>query len=151
MTSTKYYESWEFRKEQKAWYSKLAKGGFYDIESGLDNPPLLKPHHTTLQAKQRLGEDVWLDTLSEPPTGGAGKERYAHYAALIAAQEYALCRLGPFRHASETRASWALHAQGVSERDIARDLGIHRWDVEKYVAQLYDIIVRAVAQERSPW
>ena len=146
MTSIRYYESRAFRKEQKLWYSKLTTEGFYDIESGLDSPPLLKPHHPTLQA-ENPGADTWLDSLSGPAIAGSGKERYAHYAALIAAQEYALCRLGPFRHASETRASWALHAQGVSERDIARDLGIHRWDVEKHVAQLYDIIVRAVAQE----
>lgn len=147
----KYYRTSAFKAKQKAAYAQLEAEGFYDIESGLDSPPMLKPHQTTLQEEpRRLGGDTWLDSFTEQPYHmGAGKERYSHFATLVAAQEYELCRLGPFRRASEVRASWALHAQGISERDIARALGIYRCVVEDYVAELHDIVVEAVANDEE--
>lgn len=160
----KYYETAAFKEEQRKAYAQLEAEGFNDIESGLDSPPLLKPHHRPLNsAAARAGhhlqnhksplEDQWTETLSVQDRwvdiANAGKARYAHHATLIAAQEYALCRLGTFRRASDIRASWALHAQGVSEREIARDLDIYRWDVEEYIDFLTRMVISSVASENA--
>lgn len=165
-TETKYYQTAAFRAAQKKAYQELADEGFYDIESGLDSPPLLKPHHRPLNAAAAAAgrlyqsEDAgaqgseWEQVLSTDDrwVDSANSDRglYGHYAQLIAAQEYNLQRLGLFRRASEIRASWALHAQGMSEREIARNLGVYRSQVEQHLDYFSGVIRETVATLSDP-
>lgn len=156
----------EFREMQKEWYARLSDEGFYDIESGLDSPPMLKPvEHWSLNTIQaEAGRSMVLD--GGPGRGREWEElistqdrnvdyakshsaRYTHFAQLIAAQEYALCRLGNDLKAQRTRAAWAMHALGYSERYIAKHIDATRYEIRNYLAHLYAVILQAVDNDPS--
>lgn len=156
----------EFFKLQREWYGKLERSGFFDIEAGCEHTDVLRSSlggdtarfslnavqaasgrpMVQLDSFQRGSE--WEELVSETdrnvdmrrsPTG-----TYVHFAQLIASQEYELCRLGTDRRASRTRLAWALHSQGVSEREIARACETSRHEIRKYIAQLDTIIHAAL-------
>lgn len=156
----------EFYREQKRWYKRLAAEGFHDIEGGVENAHILQQHGggsnttTGLNAVQvRSGRPMqkldtfsrgheWEELISDQDLNVDARRSffgtYIHYAQLVTAQEYELQRLGKDRRASATRTAWALHAQGVSERAIARYLGRTRREIRKYLAQLREIILLAI-------
>lgn len=136
---------------------------YFDIEAGLDSPPLLLGSGTgarevSLNALQlRSGRPMtqlagkrgheWESLISAADLAWSGRPRYVHYMQLITSQEYELCRLGVDRRASTTRAVWALHAQFVSERDIAAFLGITRHEVRCNIKKLHDCALEALDNE----
>lgn len=154
----------EFYDEQRKWYAKLGKEGFHDIEGGKDltctrlmtNPggdsTMLSLNVVQAQAGRPMvvnpsarGSE-WEELISEQDFGD-GKARYMHFAQLIVSQEYELCRLGTDRRASCIRLAWALHAQGLSERNIARVCEVSRHEIRKYIARLDEIIFSAIDSE----
>lgn len=151
----------QFNDLQSEWYGRLKDEGFDDIESGLDSPPLLKPHHRPMNAaigksfvtaegdgRGREWEELlsdggrWVDTFS------SGRARYYLMARTIASQEYALRRLGTGTLAVRKRAAWAMHAVGTPMRDIARFLGVGLWVVDRtYIKEFRELILSALDAE----
>ena len=165
MTFTKVHSK-AFYALQKKWYGKLEADGFFDIENGLDSPPILRQHGggansvaglNAVQAKSgrpmqaldsfRQGSE-WEQLISETDmnvdTRRSPSGTYMHYAQLIASQEYELCRLGSDRGASRQRLAWALHAQGFSERYLAKVCEATRHEIRSYIAMLDAMIHIAI-------
>jgi len=156
-----YTKDKKFYAEQRRWYKKLEEEGFYDIESGLDSPPMLKPVEywplNTIQAEagrpmvhesgSGRGRE-WEELISTQDRNvdyaKSHSARYTHFAQLIASQEYALCRLGNDLKAQRTRAAWSMHALGYSERYIAQHIDASRYEIRSYLAHLYEVILHAV-------
>jgi hypothetical protein len=156
----------EFYREQRKWYNKLARQGFVDIENGYDSPPTLlssgggntaRFSMNAVQAAsgrpmQQLDSysrgSEWEELISDQDrnvdTRRSATGTYIHYAQLIAAQEYELQRLGKGRRASRNRTAWTLHAQGLSERAIARICETTRHEIRSFIRHLEAVIRKAL-------
>jgi hypothetical protein len=156
----------EFYREQSKWYKKLSRRGFFDIEGGKDltcTKLMMAPQGDStmmsMNAVQvRSGRPMqqlddfsqgseWEELISDQDDVDARRSPsgvYMHYAQLIVSQEYELRRLGEFRTASRQRLAWALHAQGVSEREIARHCESSRHQIRKYIAELDAMVHTAI-------
>ncbi|NIV38532.1 MAG: hypothetical protein GWN58_56685 [Anaerolineae bacterium] len=140
---------------------------YFDIEAGLDSPPLLLGSGTgarqvslnALQARARRpmvtaasgrGSE-WEELVSEEDIkeerGGVGM--YYHYAGLIASQAFETQHHGKDRRASRTRLAWALHAQAVGEREIARWCSCSRYEIRSYLAELRQMILGAIDSDHQ--
>lgn len=133
-------------------------GEYFDIEAGLDSPPMLLSTHSFRNMNMAVGGSVpfdaenrgseWEELLHEATRNVVQRDSargiYYHYAQLIVSQEYELCRLGVDRRASRKRLAWALHAQCVGEREIARACEVSRHEIRKYLAELDDTIHFAI-------
>jgi hypothetical protein len=83
----------------------------------------------------------WEDLLSPADFSGGGAAYYS-IASLIVSQEYELRRLGDFRQASNIRLAWALHADDVSEREIAAACDTTRHQIRNYISVLQAMILQ---------
>jgi len=156
----------EFYKLQRKWYKRLERDGFFDIEAGIDSPPILKQHGggdntimglNAVQARSGRPmkaldsfsqgsewEQLICDTDLNVDARRSPSGTYTHYAQLIASQEYELCRLGSDRRASRTRLAWALHSQGTSERAIADICETTRHEIRCHIEQLDAMVHLAI-------
>lgn len=161
----------EFYKLQQQWYKRLASKGFHDIEGGNEHAHILQQHGggantiTGLNAVQaRSGRpligldsfsrgDEWEELISDQDLNvdyaSSATARYIHYAQLITAQEFELCRLGVDARASRMRRAWALHCQSVGEREIAKDCDSSRHEIRKYLALLHLWVLHALDIEHE--
>ena len=102
----------EFKKLQAAWYLRLREIGFDDIES------------KGIYARPDVDRRTWRRACAER------ESRIAYFA--LADEFLRSFRFQKPRH----RDAWELHAQGLSVRQIAKDLGLTRNQVGPLIARL---------------
>lgn len=121
---------------QKEWYKRLKEDGFEDAERFI-------PYHETVSKygvpyNRTRYEHTTLRTTSVPQSLRGLSPQDAQDALAARQEQYALGRARLRRlvlSKSDIRhvAVCAYHAEGVSERDIARCVGLGRWSVRKLI------------------
>jgi predicted transcriptional regulator len=122
-------------KLEREWAAKLKASGFQDLETPGDRDgPLSNRGHLVNHAEATDENEARLVQRIELGEAETDRRR-------------AILHL-PLRRG---RRAWALHADGVSERDIAKALGITRDAVRKQLAHVEAAAARIQAREARPW
>jgi len=120
---------------EREWAKKLAASGFQDLETPGDRDgPLSNRGHLVNHAEANDENEARLVHRIELGEAETDRRR-------------AILHM-PIRRG---RRAWALHADGVSERDIAAELGITRDAVRKQLAYVEAAAARIKAREARPW
>lgn len=120
---------------EREWAKRLADSGFQDLETPGDRDgPLSNRGHLVNHAEATDDNEARLVQRIELGEAETDRRR-------------AILHL-PIRHG---KRAWALHADGVSERDIAKALGITRDAVRKQLARVEAAATRIRAREARPW
>lgn len=110
------YKTKQFRKLQNTWYKKLAKSGFKDIEETGHDDPFLKRWHKH-------------DIATAYESGRAQEtEKY-----------FRVCRQFLNQHNFDTgteKLIWALHSEGKSVREIAKEVEYEKSHVHNIITAL---------------
>jgi predicted transcriptional regulator len=122
-------------KLEREWAAKLKASGFQDLETPGDRDgPLSNRGHLVNHAEATDENEARLVQRIEMGEAETDRRR-------------AILHM-PIRRG---RRAWALHADGVSERDIAKALGITRDAVRKQLAHVEAAASRIRAREARPW
>lgn len=98
-------EKKDFQKLQKKWYNKLARTGFKDVENVFVKGEPLK--HWDSSEFQRYFS----------PSSFSERQRYYELASQL---------LHDFKFkTSADKTVWEMHTQGISQRQIAKKMGLH--------------------------
>lgn len=108
-----------FAKLQREWYAKLKESGFHDLEPAEDGA--LSNRGNLHPVSECAAED---ERLAHRMNDGA---EYASWAESVLHD-------GPRFASLEEREAWRLHAEGLSEADIATALAITRHQVRGHLA-----------------
>lgn len=104
------------REIEKLWYAKLAEDGFQDIEVISKNKRLLK----------EWDSNFFRNNFDE-----------TQYLATKAYYEEAWILLDEYEFENETHKEiWALHCEGITEREIAKKVTVYKKSMVHYVITL---------------